>query len=102
MENTFIRIKQISQAGDRTLAITWSDGQSQQFDVVDLRRRCPCAHCIDEWTGEKRLKPTDVAETTRPVQIDSVGSYAMKIRFNDGHGTGIYTFQMLRDWNTLH
>ncbi len=92
-----IGVKDIRQADERTLAITWTDGRDDQFDVVKLRRSCPCAKCIDEWTGEKRLRPEDVAETTRPLKIDSVGSYALQIFFSDGHGTGIYTFQMLRN-----
>jgi len=91
-----IKVNDITQFNDRTLAITWSDGRQDRFDVVMLRRRCPCAACIDEWTRQKRLQPGDVAENVRPVRIDSVGSYALKIQFTDGHSTGIYTFQMLR------
>lgn len=97
MEPGFIRVREIGQIDDRTLAVSWTDGRKDTFDVVALRRLCPCAMCIDEWTGVKRLDPKAVPETVRPVQIDSVGSYAMQIRFTDGHGTGIYTFQMLRD-----
>jgi DUF971 family protein len=92
-----IRVKDIGQLDERTLAITWTDGRRDKYDVVQLRRRCPCANCIDEWTGEKRLKPEQVAESVRPVKIDSVGAYALQIFFNDGHSTGIYTFQMLRE-----
>ncbi|MBM4250343.1 MAG: DUF971 domain-containing protein [Deltaproteobacteria bacterium] len=91
-----IRVSAIEQAGPRTLAITWSDGHKDQFDVVKLRRSCPCASCIDEWTREQRLKPEDVPDTVRPLKIESVGAYALKIHFSDGHATGIYTFQMLR------
>lgn len=94
-----IRVSAIEQAGPRTLAITWSDGRKDQFDVVKLRRSCPCASCIDEWTREQRLKPEDVPDTVRPLKIESVGAYALKIHFSDGHATGIYTFQMLRAFN---
>ena len=96
MDQDFVRVREIGQLDQRTLGITWTDGTKNSYDVVDLRRRCPCALCIDEWTGEKRLKPADVPETVRPLRIDSVGSYALQIKFSDGHGTGIYTFQMLR------
>jgi DUF971 family protein len=91
-----IRIRELKQQSDRELSILWTDGRHDTFDVVELRRVCPCAHCIDEWTGEKRLKPESVPETLRPVRLESVGSYAMKILFSDGHSTGIYTFPMLR------
>ena len=42
------------------------------------------------------LKAEDVSDDVRPVSIDSVGRYAMSIKFSDGHATGIYTFQYLR------
>jgi DUF971 family protein len=31
-------------------------------------------------------------------EIQLVGRYAIRIRWSDGHGTGIYTFQRLREW----
>ena len=91
-----IRVKAIDQLDDRTLAITWTDNRRDQFDVVALRRKCPCATCIDEWSHEPILKPEQVPESVRPITIESVGQYALTIQFNDGHRTGIYTFAMLR------
>ncbi len=92
-----IRVKNIAQTNERTLAIQWTDGRADAFDVVDLRRKCPCAQCVDEWTRARTLSPEAVPDTVRPLRVDSVGSYALKIQFSDGHATGIYTFQMLRD-----
>ncbi len=92
-----IRVQKIWQKSDRDLAIVWTDGKESEFDVVQLRRLCPCAVCIDEFTHERKLRPEDVSEGVRPVRVESVGRYALNIKFNDGHGTGIYTFQMLRD-----
>lgn len=91
-----VRVKSINQMDDRTLGITWTDDKSSHFDVVELRRKCPCATCIDEWTHEQLLKPESVADSVRPLKIESVGQYAMSIQFSDGHKTGIYTFAMLR------
>jgi DUF971 family protein len=91
-----LRVQNIAQTGERTLNVVWSDGRVQDIDVVSLRRACPCATCVDEWTKEKTLDPQSVAESTRPVEIESVGRYAMKASFSDGHKTGIYTFDMLR------
>jgi len=90
------RVKSISQIDNKTLGITWTDGLASRIDVVDLRRKCPCATCIDEWTHEQILKPESVPETVRPVKIESVGQYALTAQFTDGHRTGIYTFAMLR------
>ena len=91
-----IRVKDIRQADSRTLGITWTDGKDTLFDAVELRRKCPCAVCIDEWTHEARLDPKSISDDVRPIRVDSVGRYAMQIKFTDGHGTGIYTFPMLR------
>lgn len=91
-----IRIRAITQTTDRVLSITWTDGKSDNFDVVELRRKCPCASCIDEWTHEPLLKASDVSETVRPLKVESVGQYALTLPFSDGHRTGIYTFSYLR------
>lgn len=93
------RVRDIRQLDERTLAITWTDGRENRYDVVALRRACPCATCIDEWTRKQILAPESVPESVRPVRIESVGAYALKVRFSDGHDTGIYTFQMLRALN---
>ncbi len=97
MENQAVQVKKLWQVNDRTLGIQWTDGRESQLDVIQLRRSCPCAMCIDEWTHTKKLKDSDVPETTRPTRIESVGRYAMSIKFNDGHNTGIYTFDLLRN-----
>ncbi len=95
MEN--LAIKDIAQIDHRTLGIIWSDEKVSRYDVVNLRRKCPCASCIDEWTRENKLKPEDIKDDVRPMQVQSVGRYALNIKFSDGHSTGIYTYKMLRD-----
>ena len=96
-----VRVKSINQLDGRTLGITWTDNQSSKFDMVSLRRKCPCATCIDEWTHEPILKPESIAETVRPLKVESVGQYALNVQFSDGHKTGIYTFAMLRKLSLL-
>lgn len=91
-------VKEIYQIDEKTLGITWTDNISASYDVLDLRRLCPCAHCVDEHTGVRTLKAEDIKEDVRPIKIDSVGRYALKISFNDGHDTGLYTFQKLRSF----
>jgi DUF971 family protein len=91
-----VRVKSISQLDSRTLGITWTDDQTSTYDAVALRRKCPCATCIDEWTHEPILKPESISENVRPLKVESVGQYALSIQFNDGHKTGIYTFSLLR------
>jgi ATP-binding protein involved in chromosome partitioning len=86
----------VFQAGPRTLAIAWSDGREARYDVRELRLQCPCATCRDEMTGERILDPARVPEDVRPVHLQSVGNYGLKIRWSDGHDTGIYSYDRLR------
>jgi DUF971 family protein len=33
----------------------------------------------------------------RPIRVQGVGRYALQIAWSDGHDTGIYTFEHLRE-----
>jgi len=91
------RPSRIYQAGPETLAIVWSDGRESRYGVRELRLACPCATCRDELTGERLLDPSRVPDDVRPVSLSSVGNYGLKIRWSDGHDTGIYSFDRLRE-----
>ena len=86
----------IGQADPGHLGITWADGHESRLPVRALRLACPCAACIDEWSGEPRLDPASVPENVAPASVSSVGLYALAIEFDDGHASGIYTFELLR------
>lgn len=86
----------IRQADDAVLAITWNDGRESQFRVFDLRAACPCANCVDELSGNRLLDPRSLDPEVKPVDIVSVGNYAIKISWSDGHDTGIYSWDRLR------
>lgn len=91
---------QLSPAGH--LQIEWSDGRHSDYAVRQLRDNCPCATC-----REKRSAPADpmqlnvlAPEETQPLTIAGmkpVGNYAYGIQFSDGHDTGIFTLEFLRE-----
>jgi len=87
----------IRQTGPRELEITWTDGHVSLYPVAYLRRACRCAACIDEWTGAQILRPDQVPEDVKPVRIDPVGRYAIHFTWSDGHTSGIYSFEHLRN-----
>ena len=91
----FLGIKEIWQADSRTLAIKWTDNTEKLFDVVALRKECPCASCTDETTGKRNPANSLIPDSVRPTMVKNVGRYALSIHFNDGHNTGIYTFDSL-------
>lgn len=79
------------------LMISWGDGEVQRIDPRDLRLACQCASCRDEISGKRKLDPALVPLDVAPVRIWSVGNYALGIGFSDGHQSGIYSFDLLRE-----
>ena len=80
----------------RTLSILWEDGHRDDIDVRDLRLACHCALCVEEMSGRKLLDPKTVRADVSPQKIFSVGRYAIAVHWNDGHNSGIHTFNDLR------
>lgn len=81
----------------RTLSILWQDGHRDDLDVRDLRLACQCALCVEEMSGRKLLDPQTVPADVSPRQIISIGNYAIQFDWSDGHNSGIYTFNDLRE-----
>lgn len=86
-----------------SLLIEWSDGRTQQYPLAELRDRCPCASCREQHktaasqdAPEPPAAPPDAAPL-RLVSMKPVGNYAYTLTFSDGHDTGIYTFEYLRE-----
>ena len=84
------------QRDARTLSVLWEDGHRDDFDVRDLRMACHCALCIEEMSGRQLLDPKTVRPDVSPRVISSIGNYAIGFDWNDGHNSGIYSFDYLR------
>ena len=89
----------IQQVGNE-LAIKWDDGGEDFIPLEKLRRSCPCADCQGEMdimgnvykNPEKALTP----KAFELVHIAGVGGYAVQPVWADGHSTGIFSFNLLR------
>lgn len=92
-----IEPRKIVEESDRELSIEWSDDKRSVYKAADLRRSCPCAGCINEWTGEKMLDTASVPDDLSIDHISIVGRYALNFHFSDGHETGIFSFAYLRN-----
>jgi DUF971 family protein len=88
---------QIVEESDSEVSIKWSDDTESRFTADQLRRACPCAGCVNEWTGEKTLDPAKIADDLTLRTIALVGRYALNFQFSDGHETGIFSFKFLRE-----
>ena len=93
----------IKLAGENnTLTINWSDGHLSAYPYQYLRDRCPCASCTghDYAPVQPQAAPTLLPmfqKALKPERAELVGRYAVQIFWNDGHSTGIYSFDYLRD-----
>ena len=95
---------ELERSAPDQVRITWSDGQCRLYSVGELRQQCPCATCRDERKAAAEapaqvLPVVDLA-AAQPLRVDQmapVGNYAYGLTFSDGHDTGIYTFELLRE-----
>ncbi len=112
---TKVKVHVSSGAG---VDITWADDHVSHYDFAYLREQCPCAMCNDERqkkaAGQEKdaqLKAENPGAAAVPMSspllpmfkprltakaAHAVGNYALQIDFNDGHSTGIYSFDYLR------
>lgn len=83
------------------LAIEWDDGRTSTYPVALLRRMSPSADA-KELRKEMAANPLTVlpAGGAGAVEVESaemVGNYAIRFAFSDGHRTGIYSWDYLRE-----
>lgn len=91
----------IAVSKSKGIHIDWKDLHHSQYSLQYLRDHCPCATC----TGVHGTPPA-AAQTANPFQmykpalkiqgVEPVGNYAIRINWNDGHNTGIYSWEHLR------
>ena len=84
------------------LRVTWSDNEVRDYAFRELRDACPCATCREKRKAPPApsLFPILTEAETLPLRITGmkpVGNYAYSIEFSDGHNTGIYTLESLRE-----
>jgi DUF971 family protein len=88
---------------DRGLTVEWADGERSFFDVAFLRRMSPSAE-TRQLREEMARNPLTVLPSSpthdgplTAIDAEMVGNYAIRIRFSDGHDTGIYSWSYLRE-----
>jgi DUF971 family protein len=83
------------------ILLKWSDSTEDVLKLKSMRNNCPCANCAGEkdvfgniYKGpEKELKEESYIRTG----IQPVGYYAIRPFWKDGHHSGIYSFELLKN-----
>jgi DUF971 family protein len=84
----------------RELAVKWDDGGESFILLEKLRRCCPCAGCKGETDilGNLHRNPGEAptAKSFELLRIGRVGGYAIQPVWADGHATGLFSFEYLK------
>ena len=97
-----LRLQNIATVGTE-LALAWEDGKENYLSFEGLRRACPCAACCGEADALGRVIRPNVHYKDNSfdlVRYEMIGGYAVQLFWADGHSTGLYPFQILRDLKT--
>jgi len=81
--------------------LKFSDGLEFDLNSHDLRDNCPCASCKGEQVLFHTYLPANNNVITKDgyelAEAKTVGNYALRLSWKDGHNTGIYSWDFLRD-----
>ena len=78
---------------EKRLEIAWDDGSRVSLSAELLRVESPSAEVQGHGPGQKTL--VSGRRFVGIMEIEPVGNYAVKIKFDDMHDTGLYSWQYL-------
>lgn len=97
----------IDKTGGTGMTIEWRDGHTSHWSFAWLRAACPCATCHEAREAERRAPGITKAKPAtllpmyeappRPAEVEPVGKYALRFKWNDGHEAGLYSWDYLRN-----
>jgi DUF971 family protein len=93
---TEIRLRRAS----RVLAVTFADGSRFELPFEYLRVHSPSAEVKGHGPGQEVLVLGK--ESVGIAAVEPVGQYAVKLVFDDGHDTGLYTWKYLHELGREH
>ncbi|HUQ94078.1 MAG TPA: DUF971 domain-containing protein [Bryobacteraceae bacterium] len=104
--NTMQDPEHIAISKSKGIKIDWKDGHHSDYSCAYLRDECPCASCTGAHGTEPQKSSYSQPAAGNPFQmykpsvkmtdVEPVGNYAIRILWNDGHKTGIYSFEHFR------
>ena len=84
----------------RLVEVAFADGVRYALSFEYLRTHSPSAEVQGHGPGQDVLQ---IAKENVGIRaIEPVGQYAVKIVFDDGHDTGLYTWKVLRELGANH
>ncbi|WP_421788550.1 gamma-butyrobetaine hydroxylase-like domain-containing protein [Hyphobacterium sp.] len=79
----------------KVLTVTFDDGQTGEIPFETLRVESPSAEVQGHSPAQKKI--ITGKENVGVTAANPVGRYAVQIVFDDGHDTGLFTWDYLRE-----
>lgn len=83
-----------------TLTVSFENGERFALSAEYLRVESPSAEVQGHSAGQKKIVPGKVH--VKITGLEPVGNYAVRILFDDGHDTGLYTWDYLHELGKTH
>jgi DUF971 family protein len=80
---------------EKKIEVDWDDGKTMAYPAEFLRVVSPSAEVQGHGPGQKQLVPG--RRHVGIMGIEPVGNYAVRLKFDDLHDTGIYSWAYLRE-----
>ncbi len=88
---TEIRVRR----SNRVLQVSFMDGETYTLPFEYLRVYSPSAEVKGHGPGQEVLQVGK--ESVQVTAVEPVGNYAVRLVFDDGHDTGLYSWDLLHD-----
>lgn len=88
-----VQVTEVEVDREHAVTVVFDDGFGARFDLLDLRRRCPCAGCQG---AREQGREVYAAQAVTVLDAELHGNWAISIRWSDGHDTGMYAWSYLR------
>ena len=80
----------------KNITLRWPDGHVSIIPARELRLRCRCAQCVEEWSGKPLVDASQIPDNLRAKMIRLVGQYGMSVEWSQSPCANIYNFRDLR------
>ncbi len=94
-ESVKLQPQKINIDNPQNIILQWEGGKETSFSSRYLRSMCPCASCVNENTGQRMITIDAIPPDIKVLKISPVGRYAIHFEWSDGHGSGLYPFDLL-------
>jgi len=92
-----LQAERIAISKSKGIRIEWKDGHLSEYTLSYLRDHCPCATCAGTHGPPPAPNPFQMYQAALKIEdVESVGNYAIRLNWSDGHRSGIYSYEHFR------